>query len=131
MYAYSSIPFYKFIKHVHWYTCMRTSLCAGSTFLYQTHPASAYLCRSGNITLRRQYGVQNVLSVVWFVNNSVEPNPSTISGHTALPRTSAYQEVVVDSYTNVRERYQCAAALRTGEDSPSNIYTRPSTESKL
>ena len=34
-------------------------------------------------------------------------DPSAIPGHTALPRTSTYQEVVVDSYTNLRERYQC------------------------
>ena len=34
-------------------------------------------------------------------------DPSTIPGHTALPRTSTYQEIVVDSYTNLGERYQC------------------------
>ena len=32
-------------------------------------------------------------------------NISTIPVHTALPRTTTYQEVVVDSYTNLRERY--------------------------
>ena len=108
--------------------CNCALFCAGSTFLYQTHPTTVYLCRSGNITLRCHFGVQNVLSVVWFIDNSVELDPSAISGHTALPRTTTYQEVVVDSYTNLREKYQCAAALRTGEDSTSNVYTRPSTE---
>ena len=34
-------------------------------------------------------------------------DPSTIPGHTALPSTTTYQEVEVDSYTNLRERYQC------------------------
>ena len=38
-------------------------------------------------------------------------DPSTIPGHTALPRTTTYQEVVVDSYTNLRERYQCTIVV--------------------
>ena len=36
---------------------------------------------------------------------------STIPGHTALPRTTTYQEVVVDSYTNLGERYQCTVVV--------------------
>ena len=38
-------------------------------------------------------------------------DPSTIPGHTALPRTTTYQELVVDSYTNLRERYQCSVVV--------------------
>lgn len=102
---------------------------AGCAVLRQIHPTATYLCRSGNITLRCQYDVENVLSVVWFIDNSVEPNLSAIPGHTALLHTTTYQEVVVNNYTNLRGRYQCAAALRTGEDSTSNVYIRPNTES--
>ena len=38
-------------------------------------------------------------------------NVSTIPGHTALPRTTTYQEVVVDSYTNLGERYHCSVLV--------------------
>ena len=36
---------------------------------------------------------------------------STIPGHTTLPHTTTYQEVVVDDYTNLRERYQCTIVV--------------------
>ena len=86
------------------------AVAAGSVVLTQTHPAAPYVCRTGNIALRCQYdGVENVLGVVWVIGNKTTSNPSTIPGHTALPRTSTYQEVVMDSYTNLRERYQCGA----------------------
>ena len=48
--------------------------------------------------------------------------PSDIPGHTALPRTTTYQEVVVDSYTNLRERYQCVALIINGTALQSNEY---------
>ena len=38
-------------------------------------------------------------------------NVSAIPGHTALPLTTTYQDLVVDSYTNLRERYQCTIAV--------------------
>ena len=80
----------------------------GSVVLTQTHPAAPYVCRTGNITLRCQYdGVENVLAVQWSIGVQTTFNISAIPGHTALPRTTTYQEVVVDSYTNLRERYQC------------------------
>ena len=53
--------------------------------------------------------MENVLSVVWGIGNETVSNPSTIPGHDALPRTTTYQEAVVDSYTNLGERYQCTA----------------------
>ena len=98
--------------------------CAGSVVLSQTHPAAPYLCRTGNITLRCQYdGVENVSVVLWSIGTEAgTTNPSTIPGHTALPRTTTYQEVVVDSYTNLRERYQCAVALINGTLQASNDY---------
>ena len=38
--------------------------CAGSVVLTQTHPAAPYVCRTGSITLRCQYGcMENVLVV--------------------------------------------------------------------
>ena len=105
--------------------------CAGSVVLIQTHPAAPYVCRTGNITLRCQYdGVENVLGVLWAIGNeATTSNASTIPGHTALPRTSTHQEVVVDSYTNLRERYQCAPVLMNGTALISNEY-EPQTECK-
>ena len=105
--------------------------CAGSVVLTQTHPAAPYVCRTGNITLRCQYdGVENVVVVLWVIGNETgTTNPSTISGHTALPRTSTYQEVVVDSFTNLRGRYQCGAVLMNGTTLDSNEY-EPQIECK-
>ena len=105
--------------------------CAGSVVLTQTHPAAPYVCRTGNITLRCQYdGQENVVGVLWAIGNETAvSNPSTIPGHTALPRTTTYQEVVVDNYTNVRERYQCAAVLPDAPVLISNVY-EPQIECK-
>ena len=87
-----------------------TVVGAGSVVLTQTHPAAPYVCRTGNITLRCQYdGVEGVLNVVWVIGTDEgTTNSSTIPGHTALPNTTTNQDVVVDSYTNLRERYQCS-----------------------
>ena len=54
---------------------------------------SLYVCRTGNITLRYQYGgVQNVVVVLWSIGTeTTTTNPSTISGHTALPLTTTYR----------------------------------------
>ena len=90
--------------------------CEDSVVLTQTHPA-------GNITVRCQYdSVENVLGVLWVLGNETTANPSTIPGHTALPRTTTYQAVVVDSYTNLRERYECAPALSNRTVLDSNVY---------
>ena len=97
--------------------------CAGSVVLTQTHPAASYVCRTGNITLRCQYGgVENVLGVVWAIGNETTTDPSTIPGHTALPRTTTYQEIVVDSYTNSREKNRCDLVLSNGTVLLSNEY---------
>ena len=90
--------------------CVHAVACAGSVVLTQTHPAAPYVCRTGNTTLRCQYdGVENVLAVLCSIGTETTASPSTIPGHTALPCTTTYlQEVVVDSYTNFRERYQCS-----------------------
>jgi len=86
--------------------------CAGSVVLTQTHPAATYVCRTGNITLRCQYdGVENVLGVVWVIGLQRTNNPSAIPGHTALPHTTTYQEVVVDNYTNLAAGYGCEPTL--------------------
>ena len=55
---------------------------------------------------------------------------STIPGHTALPRTTTYQEVVVDSYTNLRERYQCSVAVGSIVTN-SNNFMPPQIDGKL
>ena len=105
--------------------------CEGSVVLTQTHPAAPYVCRTGNITLRCQYdGVENVLVVLWIIGVQTTSNPSTIPGHTALPRTTTYQEVVVDSYTNLRERYQCSVVVGSLV-SNSNNFMPPQIEGKL
>ena len=96
---------------------------AGSVVLTQTHPAAPYVCRTGNITLRCQYdGVEDVLSVVWVIGFKTTSNASTITGHTALPHTTTYQEVVVDSYTNLEAGYRCVPTLRNGSRLNSNTY---------
>ena len=107
---------------MHTYTI---ATCEGSVVLTQTHPAASYVCRTGNITLRCQYdGVEGVLDVVWVIGTEEgTTNPSTIPGHTALPHTTTYQEVVVDSYTNLREKYQCTPVLLNGTTLESNKYT--------
>ena len=103
--------------------CFHAVSCADSVVLTQTHPAAPYVCRTGNITLRCQYdGVENVLGVVWAVGNETVSNASTILGHTALPRTTTYQEVTVDSYTNLRERYQCTVVTMNALQSNSFTY---------
>ena len=97
--------------------------CVGSVFLTQTHPAAPYVCRTGNITLRCQYGgVENELGVVWAVGNETTTDPSTIPGHTALPRTTTYQEVVVDSYTSLATGYRCVPTFSNGSQLQGNIY---------
>ena len=96
---------------------------AGSVVLTQTHPAAPYVCRTGNITLRCQYdGVENVLGVLWFIGFQTTFNASFIPGHTALPRTTTYQEVVVDNYTNLATGYLCEPTLSNGSLLQSNIY---------
>ena len=97
--------------------------CAGSVVLTQTHPAAPYVCRTGNITLRCQYdGVENVVVVQWLIGGQTTINPSTIPGHTALPYTSTYQEVVVNSYTNLAAGYRCVPTLHNGSQLQSNSH---------
>ena len=63
-----------------------------------------------------------MLVVLWLIGGHTTANPSTIPGHTALTHTTTYQEVVVDSYTNLRERYRCDSLLSNGTGLPSNEY---------
>ena len=97
----------------------------GSVVLTQTHPTAPYVCRTGNITLRCQYdGGEGVIAVLWFiVSAEATSNPSTIPGHTALPHTTTYQEVVVGSYTNLATGYTCIPSLSNGSLLQSNAYT--------
>ena len=96
---------------------------AGSVVLTQTHPAAPYVCRTGNITLRCQYdGVKNVLGVAWVIGVQTTSNPSIIPGHTALPRTTTCQEVVVDNYTNLAAGYRCVPTFSNGSRLQSNTY---------
>ena len=106
-----------------YHTGVHALACAGSVVLTQTHPAAPYVCRTGNITLRCQYGgVENVLIVLWFIGGPTTAYPSTIPGHTALPRTTTYQEVVVDSYTNLAAVYYCIPTLSNESQLLSNQY---------
>ena len=90
------------------------------------------VCRTGNITLRCQYdGVENVLGVLWVIGSeTTTTNPSTIPGHAALRHTTTYQELVVDSYTNLAAEYCCAPALSNGSQLLSNQYS-PQYECEL
>ena len=106
-----------------YHTGAHAVFCAGSVILTQTHPAAPYVCRTGNITLRCQYGdVKNVLVVLWVIGGQTTPNTSTIPGHTTLPRTTTYQEVVVDDYTNLAAGYGCAPTLSNGSQLSSDPY---------
>ena len=68
--------------------------------------------------------------MAWYIGNmAVTANLSFIPGHTALPRTTTYQEVVVDSYTNLRGRYQCDPVISIGTVLQSNEY-EPQIERK-
>ena len=95
---------------------------AAAITLTQTRPAAPYVCRTGNITLRCQYhGITE--GVLWSIGSLFNlENPSVIPGHTALPRTTTYQEVVVDSYTNLRGEYHCTAVASDGTHASSNVY---------
>ena len=97
--------------------------CAGSVVLNQTHPAAPYVCRTGNATLRCQYGIAEEVLILWSVGSVFNfENPSTIPGHAALPRTTTYQDLVVDSYTNLRGEYHCTAVFGNGTRGGSNVY---------
>ena len=104
--------------------------CAGSVVFNQTHPAAPYVCRTGNISIRCQYGTADGARVSWSVGDMSNVNISTIPGHTSLPRTSTYQEVLVDSYTNLRERYQCTVVVMSDVIN-SNNFIPPQPEGKL
>ena len=85
--------------------------CEGSVVLTQTHPAAPYVCRTGNITLRCQYGgVEGVLNVVWNVDDMVnlDFDSMTLPGHTALDRTDSHQDLVIASFANLRGTYECS-----------------------
>ena len=97
--------------------------CTGSVVLTQTHPAAPYACRTGNITLRCQYdGVGKLLTVWWLVGALTRNNFSDIPGHTTLPRTTTYQELLVDSYINLATGYRCLPNLSNGSQLQSNPY---------
>ena len=105
-----------------------TMSCTGSVVLTQTHPAAPYVCRTGNITLRCQYdGVEGVLLVLWIIGETPATNPSTIPGHTLLPFTSTYEEVVVDSYINLAAGYRCEPTFSNLSRLQSDAYI-PQTE---
>ena len=114
-----------FFCHSKWFYAVP---CEGSVVLTQTHPAAPYVCRTGNITLRCQYDTADVIS--WSVGDMSNVDLSTILGHTALPNNSNYQEVVVDSFTNLMERYQCTVVVRSLV-SNSNNFMPPQLEGKL
>ena len=94
---------------------------AAAISLTQTHPTAPYVCRTGNITLRCQYGIAE--EVIWRIGSMFDlENPSTIPGHTALPPTTTYQDLVVDSYTNLRGEYHCTAVFENGTRAGSKVY---------
>ena len=71
--------------------------CTASVVLTQTLPAAPYVCRTGNITLRCQYDAAdlNRIRISWSVHDM--PNVAAIPGHTALPHTTTYQDLVVNT----------------------------------
>ena len=101
--------------------CLLLDTTSGSVVLTQTHPTAPYVCRTGNITLRCQYGIAE--EVLWRIDSMFDlVNPSTIPGHTALLRTTSYHDLVVDSYTNLRGEYRCTAVFGNGMRAGSNVY---------
>ena len=97
---------------------------AATISLTQIHPAAPYVCRTGNITLRCQYGIAEEVLILWSVGSVLNlEDLTTIPGHTALPPTTSYQDLVVDSYTNLsRGTYHCTAVFGNGTRAGSNVY---------
>ena len=87
--------------------------------LNQTHPAAPYVCRNGNITLRCWYDAADLVS--WSADDMSNVDPSTIPGHAISDSTTTYQELVVDSYTNLRERYQCTVVVGSSVSNSNNL----------
>ena len=48
-------------------------------------------------------------------------DPSTIPGHAISDSTTTYQELVVDSYTNLREVYQCTVVAGSSVINSNNL----------
>ena len=94
-------------------------LYTATVTLDQTHPAAPYVCRTGNITLRCQYDTADLVS--WSVDDMSNVDPSTIPGHAISDSTTTYQELVVDSYTNLRERYQCTVVVGSSVNTSNNL----------
>ena len=123
LYLYVCLALLKWLFFLACPNVCHTVACEGSVVLTQTRPAAPYVCRTGNITLRCQFGgVENVLIVLWSIGNEATSNVSTIPGHTAFPHTITYQEVVVDSYTNLAAGYRCRPTLSNGSLLQSNPY---------
>ena len=99
--------------------CMFFHLSIAAVTLTQTHPAAPYVCRTGNITLRCQYDAADLVS--WSVDDMSNVDPSTIPGHAISDSTTTYQELVVDSYTNLRERYQCTVVVGSSVSNSNNF----------
>ena len=94
-------------------------LYTATVTLNQTNPAAPYVCRTGNITLRCQYDTADI--VTWSVDDMSNVDPSIIPGHAISDNTATYQELVVDSYTNLRERYQCTVVVGSSTSSSNNL----------
>ena len=67
------------------------------------------------------------VSMRMLIGGDTMANPSIIPGHTALPRTTTYQEIVVDNYTNLAAGYRCVPTLSNGSQLLSSVYI-PQTE---
>ena len=88
----------------------------------------SHVCRTGKITLMCQWdGVDNIMFWdqcgslgLWLLQY--------VPRHTALPRTITYQEVVVESYANLRETYRCTSALTSGTVLQRNRFTYNDTQ---
>ena len=48
-------------------------------------------------------------------------DPSTILGHAISDITTTYQELVVDNYTNLRERYLCTVFVGSSVSNSNNL----------
>ena len=106
--------------------CITVAASVGSVVLTQTHPAAPYVCRTGNITLRCQYGgVEGVLNVLWNVNDTILVDLMTLPGHTALDRTESHQDLVIASFADLRGTYQCSVVQSTDITSSPQLSPGP------
>ena len=69
--------------------------------------------------------MEDVLNVVWNVDDMVnlDFDSMTLPGHTGLDRTESHQDLVIASFADLRETYQCSVIHSPGVNN--SLHLRP------